>query len=101
MNSDISPDSAFLRRWQRWHRLGWFVYLLYSLAVSTTLTAASIFLVRNLFEHGATLAAWHALTPHEYFFVAGAVFASVSIFLGRFSSNETRYHRLIHSGRND
>jgi hypothetical protein len=100
MNTNNSPDTRFLCRWQRWHRLGWSLYLVWSLACSSVLVAVSVFCIRNLFDHGIAFAAWHGLNRADYIIVAGAVFASVTTLLGRFSSNESRYERLTHFNRN-
>ena len=100
MNTDYSSDSRFLRRWQRWHRLGWPFYLICSIASSTVIMAISVCCVRNLFDHGITFAAWHGLTRADCFIVAGVVFASVTTMLGHFTSSEARYERLSQSNRN-
>ena len=95
-----SADSRFLRRWQRWHRLGWPVYLICSLAISAVLTAISVCCFRNLFDYGLIIVAWCGLSRTDYFWVAGGVFASsYNLTFGAFRSNEDRYDRLAQVNR--
>lgn len=97
MKTSESSDAQFLRRWQRWHRLGWPIYLLSSLIGTAIVAAITILFVRIIIEHIVEFSAPHRPILVEYACVAGAVFGSVTKFLAQFTENETRYEHLTRS----